>query len=82
MEEVEEGGFENHFHSELVAEKEPTTVRCSTCHTGHTIAEDIDPYLTRSTLEAQCNACHRERGEGPSEFRLQAPLAPVARRVF
>jgi len=81
---LEERGFENHFHSELVvADKEQISVGCAACHSGHVISSDSEPFLTRSTVEVHCNACHRERGEGPSEFRLQnAPYAPAVRRLF
>ena len=80
---LEERGFENHFHSELVvANKEPVSVGCAACHSGHVTTSDIEPFLARATVEIQCNACHREREEGPSEFRLQStPYAPSGRRV-
>jgi hypothetical protein len=80
---VEERGFANHFHSELLADKEPISVACAGCHSSHVVASEVEPFLTRVTLEGQCNACHQERGEGPSEFRLQPPMyAPAVRRLF
>jgi len=78
---VEERGFANHFHSELgAAGKEPTTAGCAGCHTGHVTTSDSEPFLLRTTVERQCNACHRERDEGPSDFRLwRSPYAPAVR---
>jgi len=80
---VEERGFANHFHSELAAAgKGPTTAGCATCHTGHVTTSDTEPFLLRTTLERQCNACHRERDEGPSDFRLRrSRYAPAVRRA-
>jgi hypothetical protein len=81
---LDERGFENHFHSELaLTGKEPTSVSCAGCHSGHVVESDLDPFLARATVEVQCNACHRERGEGPSEFRLErVPVPPFVRRLF
>jgi hypothetical protein len=78
---LQERGFPNHFHSELLAKKGPISVICAGCHAGHVTVSDVDPFLARATVEVQCNACHRERGEGPSEFRLRStPYAPAVRR--
>jgi hypothetical protein len=81
---LQQRGFQNHFHSELAAPgKAPISVECAGCHSGHVLPSDLEPFMARDQVEIQCNACHRERGEGPSEFRLQhVPYAPAVRRLF
>ena len=63
---VEDPGFENHFHNDLVDPEIKTTVKCIDCHVAHRTAEPLFGYLDEDNVVLPaCERCHVEVNRGP-----------------
>ena len=57
--------MDNHFHQFLSRWQQVDTkaAHCVDCHTSHTAGSASEGYLSRDTVTAVCEACHRVIGE-------------------
>lgn len=57
-------GINNHFHQFLARwqQIDPNAKGCIDCHTAHSTTADVQAFLTRDTVTAVCDDCHRSLG--------------------